>query len=170
MRPRLVRSGSRLASDLIFWLWFAAWLSHCTFGCSSPPYGTAGHSASLNRNLRHAPDPWLREARKRFKDPFVFVVHGESLGGLWWIDADEDAVSANISAVGYVLHAAMPNRDVVLISCNAGAVRPKLPKRVWYCPTSEVWAVPGDDCRYHPFKRDWEWYAGSIWDFVEGED
>jgi hypothetical protein len=56
------------------------------------------------------------------------------------------------------------------VSCNAAGVRPKLPRRVWYCPTSEVWAVPGDDCRYHPHNRDWEWYAGDIWDFIEGSD
>jgi hypothetical protein len=139
----------------------------CHFGCASrgeidrPRLDTLAWS----RNIAHGQKAWLTEARKRFSDPFVFVVHGDTHDGKsWWCAPDDAAAEANITAVGKLLHDLMPDRDVVLVSCDTKGVVPRLPKRVWAARRT-VWSAPRSACLFPPPDN----VCSSIFEFVEGE-
>lgn len=155
-------------SDLIFWLWTACWIAYCAFGCAPAPY-RAGRCdrdyLAWSANISQGQGPWLAKARRRFRDPFVFVCHGDTSDGMsWWVAPDDRRAEGNIEIVGKLLHEMLPQRDVVLVSCNAAGVKPHLPRRVWYSTTT-VWSLPQSA---YPLPVP-NWACGSIWDFVEGD-
>lgn len=158
--PRLNRITFYL---LLFW-----WVI-LSAGCRAPHVSRQdgyGNTVAWNRNIAHGRDDWLAEARKRFANPFIVVVHGDTSDGKhWWIAPDNKGAKANIEAVGLILHSLMPDRDVVFVSCNAAGLTPHLPKRVWFARKA-VWSEPegasiippDDDC------------VADIWAFVEGKE
>jgi hypothetical protein len=163
----------RTLSDASFWL-FAAWWVCLSQGCGAPSPShrpsrsdAYGNTLCWSGNIAHGRDEWLAEARTRFKDPFVFVCHGNTEDGkTWWAASDDKYVTADIEAVGKLLHDLMPDRDVVLISCNDKAITPRLPKRVWYSPKRNVWSRPAWACIFEPPPN----VATDIWEFREGSE
>jgi hypothetical protein len=144
--------------------WFAV------VGCSKPPVGEIDRPRldylCWSKNLRWGNAEWLEEARTRFKDPFVFTVHGNTNRPDWRIAPDKKYVNADIECVGWLLHSLMPDRDVVLISCNSDGRKPRLPRRVWYADRTVAarpwWAWELGP----PFPDD----VGCIWQFQEGTE
>ena len=131
-------------------------------------------------------DLWLLEAKKRFKDPIIFVCHGGSdwevlaLGpatlGQWVWSAGpiSPRIPVPMKCVAAVLRNMYPNRPIILIACNPGFYDLDLPN-VWYAKGS-IWAIPDEwanGLRYHekhripPTKETVETQMiGSIWEFI----
>jgi hypothetical protein len=154
----------RTLSDAIFLALVAGWL--CLSGCRSPVTRADITTDTLawSANIDSGRDEWLAEARKRFDNPFVFVVHGDTDDGKnWWVAADDKSRRANIEAIGGLLHSLMPDRDIVLISCNERGLTPKLPKRVWYVRRN-CWSYPRGSSWLSAPKH----VADTIWEFQEG--
>lgn len=109
-------------------------------------------------------EDWVREARKRFDDPFVLAVHGN--GGRerrWTGVADAQHPDPDIQTVAALLQDVKPGRPIVLLACNPNRLR--LPLRgVYYYPHGNVNWLPYDRWR----GQDRGTAAGSIWQFVEG--
>ncbi len=100
---------------------------------------------------------WIKEAKTRFDDPFVMICHGgNNSNGTWTDYPDDPRRSRPVETLAWDLHLAMPNRDIVLIVCNAGGEKIRVP-RVWYA-TAKVDLLPHDlQC-----PKGW---ADSIWQF-----
>jgi hypothetical protein len=111
---------------------------------------------------------WLREARKRFKDPVVVLVHGgyDSDKRNWCAVPDAPRQKITMSAVAWVLHNLYPDQDIVLVACNEFGYDLNVP-RVWYAKTL-VWQTPDADVqpnRPHEVEVN-KGNVGTIWEFV----
>jgi hypothetical protein len=100
---------------------------------------------------------WVQEARKRFDNPFVFVVHGASEWGVWTAYPDEPRRRRPVETLAWDLHLRYPNRPIVLVCCNKAGATISVPN-VWYAKAI-VRARPND-----PFKPQGQ--VDSIWQFV----
>lgn len=149
-----------------FFLALCVWWALLAGGCCSAKTraDVSANTLSWNRNIAWGRQAWLKEARTRFADPFVMVMHGDSSGKDWRAAPDRKFCNADVESVGWLLHGLMPDRDVVLVCCNSEGIKPRLPKRVWYSPKGPVWSDPGPDDRWCG------WGIGSVFELVEGTE
>lgn len=95
-------------------------------GCVTAPL-PQGREVVLNQNLQWASDAWLREARTRFDDPIVVLVHGGTLAGEWFAFPD-DGPPIHVEAMARLLHKLYGStRPIVLITCNQDALPLNVP-------------------------------------------
>lgn len=109
-------------------------------GCAAEPHevSTAPLNATascteliLSPDVYSYGDTWLIEARTRFPDPFIVYCHGGSDYGQWWLSPRGHRDFATVESIAIVLHAMMPNRDIVFIACNQGGEPLNVP-RCWH--------------------------------------
>jgi hypothetical protein len=119
-------------------------------GCVS----SNSHGVSLSRSLTPLSpiDQWYWEASHRFKNPYIFVCHGNSISNDWYCFPDYGQ-PMNMDSVANMLKAEHPNRPIVLCVCNPQAS--KLHVTGVYYSREDVWTPP--------------WYKGPrINNFIEG--
>ncbi len=159
----LPRQMKRLKMSCL--LWFVA-----LFGCAAQPQQphrecSDGYGLAWSRNVSQAVELWRVEAKKRFRDPFIFVCHGNTdSDGEWRLYPDQPMRRMSVEAAAQMLHALMPEREIVLIVCNPDGLELHVP-HVWYAKNS-CWVRPGPNWRFTPFP---DYCTGSIYDFREGD-
>jgi hypothetical protein len=133
-----------------------------TAGCSpsESPIPATRNQLVLSSDLGQG-NPWLKEAKKRFgENVFLLYCHGGPAGdpdGRWWLSPQYGPGLAPTHGVAVILHALMPDRDIVFISCNEAGSSLGV-ARCYYC-RRKVLSRP----EYNPEYPDCAW---SIWEFV----
>jgi hypothetical protein len=122
-----------------------------------------------SEDIDHSCNGWVREAQTRFPHPFVFICHGlEDSDKVWTLNPDNRTTGTDTETVAWVLSTMMPDRDIVLITCNQHGLRLKNPPpNVWYS-TGPVWSKPRRFCG--PQEQPPDRHTSSIWEFVNGSN
>lgn len=102
---------------------------------------------------REAGARWYKEAKKRFKDPIIFMCHGSYtpwfytdnrgepyVKSTWVVIPDEPRSIMPVEWVAKFLRNLYPNNDIVLIVCNHNGHKIQVPG-VWYA-VHKVWQTP----------------------------
>lgn len=135
-----------------------------TLPATLPATRPAADAEVWNHDIGGHEDDWLTEARKRFKNPYILICHGDSAssGGKRWVLCPElPRLERPTKEEAERLHKAMPDRDIVLISCNECGADLNVP-RVWYA-RRVVWSAPwwAASPKFDPDKS-----CGNIWEFI----
>ena len=108
---------------------------------------------------------WKLEAQKRFKDPVIVTVHGQTLHGEWYCFPRPPHDPIRVETLARAMHALYPKNDVVLVCCNEDGHAIHIP-HVWNA-RHKLWVRP--DAVLFPWERTQRAGrapVGDIWQFV----